>query len=336
MTQINLTDIEVFREIQLMEQYGNFNALILKTVEHFADLTFVRPELLEKISHYLKKQMDLTSPFAVQALSKIPKIHLQHYGLAQLLKSYKSRLPKPRIGCIHFPVVTSSVGIVSKIQVADKEASDMPEWKLKFLEQVGSPTFSALRQKLGRLFLWYPEQYHFNVLDHFENEDNDVKGYSLGLPLALALYSHVTKLPVPTDLSATGDVKSNGTIKPVECIDEKIEALSRERYFIKRVLVSHDQQLQTEIPDLKLVRVKTVKDAIAEAFPDKIDPLSFHVQIDIQKEKDRIADQYRKSLYTACIDNSESLIKYLASKKGSLADSALIVTKVKSPKRLNI
>jgi len=142
----------------------------------------------------------------------------------------------------------------------------------------------------------------------------------MGLPLALALYSHVTRVPVLKDLSATGDVKRDGTIKPVEGIDEKQKTLGRERHFIHRVMVSHEQQLAAEIPGLHLIRVQTVEAAVAEAFPGKIYPASFPAQIDIQKEKNRIADQYRQYLFNSCVDNTEVLIGYLESKKGPLSD----------------
>jgi hypothetical protein len=316
----------VFSEIQFMEQAGNFNALILKTLKHYAELGFVRPELLKTIAAYFTNPDIFVPPDTVEMLNKLPFNPKKHSGLLSLLKSYQPKLPKPRIGCVHFPVVfpvITPVGIVRKIRVSDNKGSFLLPWKLRLLEQVGSPVFSVLRQKTGLDFLWEPEQYLFNILDHFENEDNDVKGYSMGLPLALALYSHVTQIPVPTDLSATGDVKSNGAIKPVESIDEKIEALGRERYFIERIFVSHDQQFKKKISSLRLVRFETVKDALYEVFPDKIKRLSFPARIDIQKEKDLIADQYRKSLYTACIDNTEALIRYIESKKDPLRDKEI-------------
>ena len=133
----------------------------------------------------------------------------------------------------------------------------------------------------------------------------------MGLPLALALYSLVTKKELLSNLSATAAVKRNGSVEAVEGLKEKLVALRRERHFVKRVLISKRQEVNFSVKGLKLIRVDMLKDAINMVFPDPVDPAVLLSRIDVDTEVKRIESQYYSYLIDTCMENALKLTRYL-------------------------
>jgi tetratricopeptide (TPR) repeat protein len=145
----------------------------------------------------------------------------------------------------------------------------------------------------------------------------------MDLALAVALYSHVTQIPVPVDISATAEVKRDGAICSVEGLKEKIRALRQERYFVGHILISKKQETDSD-PGLDLIRTGSVKDALDIVFTSTIDPTLFTAEIDIDAEMIKIRSQYDRYLIDTCIRNTKRMTQYLESRKCPLPEKQIL------------
>jgi len=300
--------------IRILDRQGNFNGVIRTAAANYADLSTVKPEVMQRIVYYLISHRPLISPDSLETLTRLPPGDLEAFGLAELLKTYEPVSPAPVIGRIPFPVVGWQ-GMVREIVVEKTRqagASIPPSWLLT-LDRVGAAVFAVLEKRLGRRCIWRPGDFSFTVIDPYGNEDRKVEGGSMALPLALALYSLVTSVPVPTNVTATGRVRRDGTLEPVESIAEKLEAVRRERFCVTRVLVSDRQEIHGIYGNMEVKRAAALEDAIVEVFPSPPDPASFPSRMDINAEIRALNHQYETYLIDTCIQNAGELITYLES-----------------------
>ena len=302
-----------FQKIQALEKEGNINLVIIEIVEHYTKLRAFRPELMERVSFYLDNFSQLLSPEMIHALKSLPLEDLQNFGLSDKLDAFHVTSPAPACGQIYFPVI-STRGQVYEIRIIKENMKTLLPLRLELLDQVGAPAYSVLQDSLSCNLFWDPGQFSFQILDTFGREDATVSGESMGLPLALALYSIETKKDLPPNLSATAAVKRDGSVEPVAGLKEKLTALSRERHFVNTVFVSKRQEINFTIRGLKIVKVDSLKDAINMAFTGPVDPSAFPAGIDVGAEISRIKRQYKNHLIDTCLGNALRLTGYLETK----------------------
>ena len=84
---------KLLQKIQFLDREGNINGVIAETAKHYSRLNLVRPELLEKICHYLGKQAMFISPQSVEALKTLPSQDLKNSGISAVLRSFSSDPP---------------------------------------------------------------------------------------------------------------------------------------------------------------------------------------------------------------------------------------------------
>lgn len=311
--------IAVFRELAILEQEGNFNAFILQLVKHYNSLFAFRHHLLERTCHLLKNFRHLISPLTIRAFSNISGADMKTFGLAPLitLPCRKSTAAKGQV-----PVaVMTSQGLIRDLVVQKSDLSNVLPHQVSLLDEVGAPVLRFLGERLGyKLLPWNPGDFRYSLNDSYGNEDNDVRGNSIGLALALALYSRITETGVSPIYSAIGEVKRNGTVRPVdaESVDEKLDTLKRERHELTHVFVPADQEVSRSHPGLKLIRVKDLSSALATVFPGQPPLAPLEHPIDVEEELRKIGKQYGLYLLNTCIENTQRLIDFLQSNTCSL------------------
>ena len=302
-----------FQEIRTLDREKNVNGVIREAAKHYARLGILKPEILETIGGYLTRCPRIISPQSLEALRGLPEKDLAGAHILSALNRLPTDPNTPEPGRISFPVVTSR-GLVREIRLDDIRGTDLDPHRLALLDQVGSPVISFLRGRLNRTFLWHPDHYYFTILDVFENEDPEVAGESMGLPLALALYSHLTRIPVPSDLSATGKVMRDGSIRPVEGLAKKLAALGHERHFVTRLLISAHQKREDTVSRIRINRVETLEEAIERVFSRQTMPVSLTAEIDVDSDLGSIKKQYENYRIDTCIHNATALMGYLESR----------------------
>lgn len=93
------------------------------------------------------------------------------------------------------------------------------------------------------------------------------KLYDIGLPAAICYYAMLTKLPIPTNIIATGGLDNCGRTLQVEFLDDKIETILRELHFIDKIIVPKGASWSIPIPDnTKMIEVNTFEQAIQMVF----------------------------------------------------------------------
>jgi hypothetical protein len=93
-----------------------------------------------------------------------------------------------------------------------------------------------------------------------------VQGSSLDTAVALALLSALVDMPLPRDLAATAGLGSDGRLRAVEGLAEKLAALRASFPEVRRVLVSSDQPAPDGPPEgIDLVRCGTFAEVLAKA-----------------------------------------------------------------------
>ncbi len=314
---------DIFQKIQMLDREGNLNGVIAETVAHYHRLGFVRPDLLEKIVYYSVRHPHLLSPESIEALKTLPFEDLKRSGLSAALKTLPFDPPSMQAGRLCFPVVAFT-GTVREIRVSHSEGTVLSPHRLEMLDQAGSPVFRVLRNRRCRSFLWRPETWQYVVLNSYEEEDRSVAGHSLELPLALALYSYMTQTPVPPDLSATGRVMRDGAVRPIAQLKKKLQALKQERGFVKRVLVSAQQEDTALLSGIERIKVATIEEAIAAAFPADCPSRDVPAEIDLKEELRAIEKQYDLYLIDACMENAKALIAHVRSARSQIPDDMAV------------
>jgi len=301
---------QILHKIQLLEQLGNVNSVLQTVVQHYSELSWVKPEILERIKYYVKQCAHTISPETIEAITSLPDQDLSHAALRPWILAAPRIKPVPKTGTIPFAAV-SSVGVVRELCVAEDAHSSLTSERMKLLDDTGAALIKAISRRVSGQCIWRPECFDFQILDIFGNDDPAVKGSSMGLSLALALCSRILDEPLPGDLSASAVVGRDGHMGPVTSIETKLEVLRRERFFVKRVLVSSDQKLTSVPAGLEVIKVRSISDAIDIAFQEKIHISNVCVPIDVEAEISSLNRQYESYLIDTCEENATQLISYL-------------------------
>ncbi len=93
------------------------------------------------------------------------------------------------------------------------------------------------------------------------------EGHSMGAAAAVATVSRWCDLPVDEDLFITGGIDTSGAICAVDCLDEKVAAVLRERPHAKKVIVPR-QELQDAggVSECRISPVGTIAELLHEVF----------------------------------------------------------------------
>ncbi len=302
---------DILSIIRIHEAEGNFNEAILAIARNYKELALLAPELFKKVHHYLREFRWFISPDTIQTLKGLPDTILQETGISRFFNSIHN-ISSPPPGKIAFPVVTS-IGMIREIVVTKRETTNFLPSRLQILDQTGSAIFRTLKKRLNRTCIWNPNDFAFNILDPYGKDDPRVTGDSMSLPLALALYSFITGVPVPPDLSATGKVARNGRIGKVSSLELKVQTICRERFFIKRILVPAHQKISSLRSNIQILEVKSLDEAISVAFPNEPDLARFSARIEVDDEIRALLKQYKDYLFDTSLENANQLIKLLKS-----------------------
>lgn len=293
-----------FQDLKWQWSQGNFNAFLNGLSENYEHLRPICHHLLPFAVKILSSHNHFISPETISSLQRLPQINQNNWDHPPRLASCQNR--------IHFPVV-SSRGIVREIRITRQEESRLDPEKLDIMDRVGSLIAASLRINFDYPFTWNPLECSFQILDVWGREDHSVRGKSLGLPLGLSLYSHLTSQPVPFDVSATGEVRQDGTIGPVNGFNEKIRILGQERHFISRVLVSDKQKETFYNSKLSIIPVSGLEEAIHKIFPERPCIKDLKFKLDLGQLTKNIDQQYRDYLLNSCMENCRAGISYLSS-----------------------
>lgn len=296
-------------------QMGNINAFIQDVSENCQRLRFSMSDFTPAIVHLVKNHRMVLSPDTMAALTALAK---NQPVISSLLTSLPEiELPNGQVGQMPL-LLTTGIGLVRDIRIEEVSPdATMSDEARSQLDKVGAAVFKVIRKRLKHPFSWNPKQYRFGILKLGEQEDLPAKGASLELALAICLYSHITQLPVPADVSATAAVNRNGAVLSVDGLDLKLAALHQERHYVSRVLVSDQQVLpQTLPPGITICPVKTIEHAIGELFPDPLPFSSVDAQLDLTAEIKKIEALYGEYLIDSCIQYATDVIQYLEDKTG--------------------
>jgi tetratricopeptide (TPR) repeat protein len=296
---------EKYQELQLHWKQGNLNAFLRGLTDSHELLKPVRNLLLPFALEILDSRPHLISPQTYTALRRLP--------LTDHTRPVQSPPANP-VGRMSFPVINAR-GLVRDIQVSRQPGRSLNSERLELLDNVGSLAAAYLRIHLQHAIAWCPSEYYFEIFDVLEGVDHNVTGGSMGLPLGLALFSIFTVQPVPAYVSATGEVRSDGSIGAVSGIREKLDTLARERHFVTQVLVSSKQEDITRIPGLQIIPVSTLGEAIEKVFPCKPRLQDLQVRLNIDELQKSILSQYQQYLLSSCMENCSAAISFLKSQE---------------------
>jgi ATP-dependent Lon protease len=170
---------------------------------------------------------------------------------------------KKEIGRVHGLGVAQYVGSVIEIEAAAFPARDPRKGTVRFNDTAGSMSrdsvfnaASVVRAMSGL----DPSDYdlHVNVIG-----GGNIDGPSAGLAFFLALYSALTKTPLPQDIAVTGEVSLTGNVRAVGGVVEKLYA-ARATSMRAFVLPAENARDIEATPDgITVVPVATIAEALA-------------------------------------------------------------------------
>ena len=159
--------------------------------------------------------------------------------------------------------VAHHVGSIIEIEAAAFPAPEPRKGSVRFNDTAGSMAkdsvfnaTSVVRATTGVDPLDF--DLHVNVVG-----GGNIDGPSAGLAVFLALYSAITKTPLPLDVALTGELSIAGNVRGVGGIVEKLYAARQAG--MRRVLVPRDNEADVDrtIGGIEIVSVTTVQDAFA-------------------------------------------------------------------------
>lgn len=98
-----------------------------------------------------------------------------------------------------------------------------------------------------------PEQFEFG-------------GESLGFPLAIAAFSAIAGVPAPLEVASTGIVNADGSVAPVNGVDDKIATMRVERPEATRFLIPERCVQTRAFEGVSVERVASLDDLLTKAF----------------------------------------------------------------------
>ena len=169
---------------------------------------------------------------------------------------------KKEIGRVHGLGVVQYVGSVIEIEAAAFPARDPRKGTVRFNDTAGSMSrdsvfnaASVVRAMSG----FDPSDYdvHVNVIG-----GGNIDGPSAGLAFFLALYSALTKTPLPQDIAVTGEVSLTGNVRAVGGVVEKLYA-ARATSMRAFVLPAENGRDIEATPDgISVIAVSTIAEAM--------------------------------------------------------------------------
>ena len=158
--------------------------------------------------------------------------------------------------------VLHHLGSIIEIEAVAFPAAQNGKGTIRFNETAGSMAkdsvfnaASVLRSITGIDIAEF--DFHINVVG-----GGNIDGPSAGLAIFLALYSAVTKTPLPQDVAVTGELSIQGKVRAVGGIVEKLYAARQAG--MRRVLVPREnaREVDATLPGLEVVPVANVEQVL--------------------------------------------------------------------------
>jgi len=160
--------------------------------------------------------------------------------------------------------VLHHLGSVIEIEAVAFDAAQPGKGTIRFNDTAGSMAkdsvfnaASVLRALTGTDIAEY--DLHINVVG-----GGNIDGPSAGLAIFLALYSALTKTPLPQDLAVTGELSIQGKVRAVGGIVEKLYAARQAG--MRRVMLPKEnaREVDSSITGLEIVAVRSVAEVLRE------------------------------------------------------------------------
>ncbi|MEW6259423.1 MAG: S16 family serine protease [Thermodesulfobacteriota bacterium] len=242
-------------------------------------------------------------------LSKESRQALSDIGIHSSVCLNPSSVPK--IGWTAFPAV-ERFGCIRWLYIQEKEPGTTVEPMISLLDRVGAVVCKTLRSKTGWFINWNPQTWRVSIEGPMGSDHLAITGRSMDLAMAIQLYGAMTGQNVPDDLIASAEVTRSGKIKPVGGWSEKLEAIQKEGWWIRRLYVANEQQFPVDVPShINICRVSDLDTALRFVFPQSVHPSRIANTIDIDAAKQNIESLYIGYLLDAAIKQSTDLIHYL-------------------------
>ncbi|WP_419656070.1 tetratricopeptide repeat protein [Desulfosarcina variabilis str. Montpellier] len=299
----------IWHNICELDDSGNINTLIATAVNNWETLAGFKDWILRRILFYLNRCPQHISAASRTKLRSLDQNVIEPSLLRPLKKSSQQNAFSP-IGRIWFPVVANN-GMMRELVVVNGGKAHMPKQRLWQLDRVGAAVCAVVEKRSGLPQWWDPRNYHFMILDHLGTEDLQVKGTSMDLPLAIALYSFLTKEPIPSNISATGHVDRYGQLGSVEGISEKVKAIIKERSTISRLWVAHSQKDIISQKTIESYPCKSLFDVITKVFKSTPDLSNLAGPVIVDEQLKLIQSQYSGKMINSCMENAIRLITHL-------------------------
>ena len=167
------------------------------------------------------------------------------------------------IGKTYGLAVSHHVGSIIEIEAVAFAAHEKRKGAVRFNDTAGSMAkdsvfnaTSVIRAIAGLDPLDY--DLHVNVVG-----GGNIDGPSAGLGVFLALYSALTKTPLPRDVAVTGELSIAGGVRPVGGIVEKLYAARQAGMRMVLVPRENERDVDRSIGGIEIVLVSNVRDAFA-------------------------------------------------------------------------
>jgi len=174
--------------------------------------------------------------------------------------------PRPRkkreIGRVHGLGVSHYVGSIIEIEAAAFPAREARKGTVRFNDTAGSMSRDSVfnaASVVRALCGVDPSDYdlHVNVIG-----GGNIDGPSAGLAFFLALYSAITRQPLPQDIAVTGEVSLTGTVRGVGGIVEKLyaaRAASMRAFILPN---ENSREIEAAPSGIEIIPVRTVADVL--------------------------------------------------------------------------
>ncbi len=166
------------------------------------------------------------------------------------------------IGKTYGLAVAHHVGSIIEVEAVAFPAHEARKGSVRFNDTAGSmakdSVFNAT-SVIRAVASVDPQDFdlHVNVVG-----GGNIDGPSAGLAVFLALYSALTRTPLPRDVSLTGELSIAGKVRPVGGIVEKLYAARQAGMRLVLVPLENARDVDRSIGGIEIVTVSTVHDAL--------------------------------------------------------------------------
>ena len=319
--------------LQIQFDNGNINTFIREALTHYGRWTYRQPDILAQLKYILDHcRQDLTK----KSLQVLDRFSRNHPDDAKVVAAFLSQIQEQEAGAVDrglpvgsalFPAAASD-GALYSITVLPVEpcrfSRSLDAKGQHLLDRVGAALFSRINHHTPHTLIWNPSAYTFVITNRYHSERHDVSGDSMGTALALALFSHLSGIPVPRHVISTARVDRAGSLYPVGRMAQKLSVVQVEGEKGSWGIIAEDQQLPDFTGDLdlinflKIVRVKDIDSLIQKIFPafqwnhlfsaDGCGKKEAGVHLDMSPEIDALSGHYRACFFDTCMENAGLLI----------------------------